>query len=43
VPSGSFGIDKGGLDLQAAVFWAFVGVLLAWGVWITLESAAKIF
>jgi MFS family permease len=41
--SGSFGIGKGGFDLQAAVFWAFVGVPLAWGVWITLQSAAKLF
>ncbi|HLL26782.1 MAG TPA: OFA family MFS transporter [Xanthobacteraceae bacterium] len=41
--SGSFGIGKGGLDLQAALFWAFVGIPLAWGVWITLQSAAKIF
>jgi MFS family permease len=40
--SGSFGIGKGGLDWQAAAFWAFVGIPLAWGVWITLESAAKI-
>ena len=41
--SGSFGIGKGGLDLPAAIFWCFVGIPLAWGVWITLESAAKIF
>ncbi len=41
--SGSFGIGKGGFDLQAALFWAFVGIPLAWGVWITLGSAAKIF
>jgi MFS family permease len=40
--SGSFGIGKGDFDWQAAVFWAFVGIPLAWGVWITLESAAKI-
>jgi len=40
--SRSFGIGKGGFDWQAAVFWAFVGIPLAWGVWITLESAAKI-
>src|SRR6202051_4278677 len=40
---GSFGIGKGGLDWKAAVFWAFVGVPLGWGVWITLQSAAKIF
>jgi MFS family permease len=41
-PSGSFGIGFGGLDARAALFWAFVGVPLAWGVWITLQSAAKI-
>ena len=43
VPSGSFGIGKGGLDGKAALFWAFVCIPLAWGVWITLQSAAKIF
>src|SRR5215475_6268236 len=42
VQTGSFGIGKGGLDVRAALFWAFVGVPLAWGVWKTLESAAKI-
>jgi MFS family permease len=41
--TGSFGIGKGGLDLQAALFWIFVGVPLAWGVWKTLESAVRIF
>src|ERR1700738_2857531 len=41
--SGSFGIGKGGLDWRAAVFWAFVGIPLAWGVWITLQSAVAIF
>jgi MFS family permease len=41
--SGSFGIGKGGLDVRAALFWAFVGIPLAWGVWKTLESAGKIF
>jgi hypothetical protein len=40
--SGSFGIGKGGLDLSAALFWLFVGIPLAWGVWKTLESAARI-
>jgi len=40
---GSFGIGKGGLDLRAALFWAFVGLPLAWGVWKTLQSAVKIF
>jgi MFS family permease len=42
-PSGSFGIGKGGLDLRAGIFWAFVGIPLAWGVWITLQSAAALF
>jgi peptidoglycan hydrolase-like protein with peptidoglycan-binding domain len=42
VQSGSYGIGKGGLDVRAALFWAFVGIPLAWGVWKTLESAAKI-
>ncbi|QWG24477.1 OFA family MFS transporter [Bradyrhizobium sediminis] len=40
---GSFGIGKGGLDVEAALFWALVGVPLVWGVWKTLESAVKIF
>jgi MFS family permease len=43
VPSGSFGIGRGGFDLPAAIFWAFVGIPLAWGTWITLQSAVKIF
>jgi MFS family permease len=40
---GSFGIGKGGLDAKAVVFWAFVGIPLAWGVWITLKNALRIF
>ena len=43
IQHGSFGIGKGGLDGRAALFWLFVGIPLAWGVWKTLESAAKIF
>jgi MFS family permease len=43
VQHGSFGIGTGGLDVKAALFWVFVGVPLAWGVWITLQSAAAIF
>ncbi len=43
IQHGSFGIGKGGLDGRAALFWAFVGIPLAWGVWKTLESALKIF
>src|SRR6185437_2224223 len=40
---GSYGIGFGGLDAKAALFWAFVGIPLAWGVYKTLESAVKIF
>jgi MFS family permease len=43
MPSGSFGIGTGGLDLKAALFWAFVGIPLAWGIWKTLLSVAAIF
>jgi MFS family permease len=43
IQHGSLGIGKGGVDLRAVLFWAFVGIPLAWGVWKTLESAAKIF
>lgn len=43
VPSGSFGIGKGGLDAPALVYWAFVGIPLALGVWITFKNALKIF
>jgi hypothetical protein len=42
VQQGSFDIGKGGFDARAALFWAFVGVPLAWGVWKTPESAIKI-
>jgi len=42
VAAGSFGIGKGGFDTQALIFWCFVGIPLAWGVWKTLVSAAKI-
>src|SRR3954465_11533148 len=43
IQHGSFGIGKGGLDGKAALFWLFVGVPLAWGVWKTVESAVRIF
>jgi MFS family permease len=41
--SGSFGIGRGGVEPKVLLFWAFVGIPLAWGVWITLKSAARIF
>jgi MFS family permease len=40
--TGSFGIGKGGLDAKAAAFWLFVGIPLAYGVYMTLLSAIKI-
>jgi MFS family permease len=40
---GSFGIGKGGLDAKALMFWAFIGVPLVWGVWITVQNALRIF
>jgi MFS family permease len=43
IQHGSFGIGRGGFDAKAALFWAFVGIPLAWGVYKTLESAIKIF
>jgi len=43
VQHGSYGIGTGGLDVSAALFWAFVSVPLLWGVWMTLQSAVKIF
>jgi MFS family permease len=43
VKGGSFGIGKGGLDAPAALFWLFVGVPLAWGIWNTIEKAMVLF
>jgi MFS family permease len=43
IQHGSFGIGKGGLDGPAIIFWCFVGIPLAWGVWKTLQSAAALF
>ena len=42
-PTGSFGIGRGGLDAKAALAWAFVGLPIAWGVWITLSKAFILF
>jgi MFS family permease len=41
--TGSFGIGKGGLDAKAALAWAAVGIPILWGVWITLQTTAKMF
>jgi MFS family permease len=40
---GSFGIGKGGLDAKAALAWAAVGVPMAWGVAVTVQTAAALF
>ncbi|MGA2042507.1 MAG: OFA family MFS transporter [Roseiarcus sp.] len=40
---GSFGIGLGGLDARAIAAWATVVIPLAWGVYMTLLGAAKIF
>ncbi|MGH6820182.1 MAG: OFA family MFS transporter, partial [Methylocella sp.] len=42
-PKGAYGIGRGGPDAKAFIAWAFVGIPLTWGVWKTLENAAKIF
>ena len=41
--SGSFGIGKGGLSGLTAIFWLFVGIPLAWGVWTTVVKALVLF
>lgn len=43
VQSGSYGIGTGGLDVKAALFWLFVGVPLAWGIWNTFQKALSLF
>src|SRR5262249_28084059 len=43
VVSGSYGIGKGSLDGRAVLAWAAVGIPLAWGIWLTLQSAVKLF
>ncbi len=41
--TGAQGIGMGGLDFKAALFWLFVGIPLAWGVWNTVEKALVLF
>jgi MFS family permease len=41
--SGSYGIGKGGFDAKALLFWAFVGVPLGWGIWMTVVKALSLF
>jgi hypothetical protein len=39
---GAYGIGRGGLDGKAFIAWGAVGIPLAWGMWKTLENAARI-
>ncbi len=39
---GAYGIGRGGPNAKAFIAWAAVGIPLAWGVWKTLENAAKV-
>jgi MFS family permease len=39
----SQGIDFGRFDAEAAIGWALVGIPLAWGFYITLSGAVKLF
>ena len=43
LPSGAFGIGRGGFDATAVLAWAVVGIPIAWGVWITLAKALVLF
>jgi MFS family permease len=43
IPGGSFGIGAGSFNLVTVLAWLVVGVPVAWGVWCTLLTAAKLF
>ncbi|RJL11090.1 OFA family MFS transporter [Paracoccus siganidrum] len=43
VRHGSFGIDRGRLDLPALLAWIAVGIPALWGVWFTLVKTAALF
>ncbi|GJE40080.1 OFA family MFS transporter [Methylobacterium persicinum] len=43
VPSGSFGIGRGGFSLGALLAWAVVGIPILWGIGITLSKALILF
>ncbi|EKF43857.1 major facilitator superfamily protein [Nitratireductor indicus C115] len=43
VPTGSFGIGKGGFDGKALAAWAVVGIPILWGIWITMQKTAALF
>ena len=37
------GIGMGGVDSKSTLFWLFVGIPLAWGIWNTVEKALVLF
>jgi MFS family permease len=37
------GIGMGGVDFKSTLFWLFVGIPLAWGIWNTVETALVLF
>ena len=39
----SFGIGRGGINAVALIVWSLVGIPIAWGVYMTVLNAAKIF
>lgn len=43
VETASFGIGRGGLDIQAALAWTAVGIPIALGLWITITKTAVLF
>ncbi len=43
IPVGHFGIGQGRLNLVTVLAWLAVGIPVAWGVWRTLLTAAKLF
>jgi MFS family permease len=42
-PGSDANLGTGGLDAKAALFWLFVGIPLAWGIWNTVEKALVLF
>ena len=42
-PSAAAADSKPGSPLQTFALWAFVGIPLAWGVWVTLQKAVLLF
>lgn len=39
----SYGIGRGGLDVKAFLAWTVIALPIAWGTWVTLQSAFVLF